>query len=65
MFYNFAILVIIVALFYVQRGANVVLFGRSLLGWDGFVSATSYGVRYAGFLEYSTLNGQLILFCYR
>lgn len=62
MFCNFAILVIIVALFYVQRGANVVLFGRSLLGWDGFVSATSYGVRYAGFLEYSTLNGQLILF---
>ncbi|HGJ3037776.1 TPA: O-antigen ligase family protein [Streptococcus pneumoniae] len=62
MYYNFTILVVFVGLFYIQRGSNVILSGRSLLDWDGFTLATSYGVRYTGFLEYATLNGQLILF---
>lgn len=61
MLFNIMIMVAFVILFNLYKPVNVTLFSRGLMAWDGIVSST-YNVRYAGFLEYATLNGQLILF---
>lgn len=62
MLFNLTVLAVFIGMFYIQKNANIVFLGRSLLGWDGFTASNHYGVRYAGFLEYATLNGQLIIF---